>query len=931
MRKFRISTGKSRLSPTITRKTVSWKKLAKRLLTYEVVDLTFDEYSALDRETQSTHKDVGYFIGGWFNKDKRTLDQLATRCCIALDIDHLDSWDLKQIEITYGYWEYVVHSTLKHSDNTPRLRLVFPLAKDITPDKYEPLARILAARIGMDIFDDTTFQPARIMFWPAVTRDGEIFKKHNEGVFIDAEKWLTLYDDWTDFSEWPHSSRVKAIRPSTKKAEDPLTKKGIIGAFNRTYDIHAAIERFDLPYEQTDHDNRYRPVDATGPSGAVVYDDVFLYSHHESDAVGMRNVNAWDLVRIHRFGDADAAKNLNDIPIMEHPSSKQMAAMALAIPEVERELRTPRHEMDVLPATGSDVDVGEERRLDASQGHVQDLTFDSLRDEINDINTDALNLHAVLKSEVKRVAAAKLDPEDVSVLAGTLREKYPKPQPSKASIEKSIIVAGKHLTGAIATNGQLRDMERLLIQAVLDDNFAGGDTIKRIGKRTWTYSEGYWKIWDDEAIRGKLGNTFTRLREERPDDMMSLVATVGEGKTSQLVRQVWGMMCDDLAGHESREDPLQLLRSFPLPVINCKNCELHFDAAGTMTVQDHDPNHFYTIRVATHFDETAQCPEWDRFTRMVFSNTCDPDDMTRHLEEFGGYVLQMSRWLKTWAMFHGPTNTGKSTVATILQTMLGDAFTGKSMDKFAKSSSDFSEAGIIGKLLMVDDDYAYGAELPDGFLKKYSEEKQTTTSMKYGDDLNFRARAMPLILSNHWPGTRDTTAAFLGRAFIMPFTFQIVGKDQDDQRQKAMFNELPGILNRFLAGLSRLRARGAWDKPIDCIEVEQAWTRKSNPFLEFVTECLTRKRGARIERSEAYETYEHWHFHQHGSSHRDQRGKMVRRTFYERMREHFGNDVKSNQWFFLDVQKSDNAPTLSDELDTLNDGEVRADTDDWDC
>lgn len=882
MRKFRISTGKSRLSPTIARKTVGWDKLAKRLLTYDVIDLSYAEYSALDRETQSAHKDVGYFIGGWFNEDKRLLDKMATRCCITLDIDHIDWFDLDAIEATYGYWEYVVHSTLKHCDDTPRLRLVFPLARDIPPDQYEPVARGIAARIGMDMFDDTTFQPARIMFWPAVTSDGDIFKHHNKGELLPAESILDKYEDWQDFGSWPHSSRVKAIRPSTKKAEDPLTKKGIIGAFNRTYDIHAAIERFELPYEPTDHDNRYRPIDATGPSGAVVYDDVFLYSHHESDIVGQRNVNAWDLVRLHRFGDADLSKNLNDIPIMEHPSSKQMVAMALAIPEVEHELRTPRHEMDLLAETETAVGVHNE---------AADLTFDSLLDEISEINPRATNLITIAKSMIPRIAAAKLDPQDIDILAGTLRLAYPKPQPAKAAIVAGIRQASKRLTGEVATEGQLRDMERELIGAVLSEHYQDGDTIKRIGKRCWTYEEGMWALVGDEPVRGKLGNTFTRLREERPDDMMSLVATVGEGKTSALVGSVWSLMCDSLSMREDRDDPLKLQRSFPLPVINCKNCEIHFDADGNIDVRDHNPDHFYTTRINVEYDPDATCPEWDHFMTMVFSNTVDPDDMVRHFEELGGYVIQFSRWLKTWVLFHGETDTGKSSAATVLQAMLGNAFTGKPMSKLSNNTSEFMEAGLIGKLLMVDDDFSYEGHLPDGFLKTYSEEKLATASIKYGDDVNFRARCLPMILSNHWPVTRDTTSAFIDRALVIPFTYQIRGRDQDDQRRDAMMNELPGVLNRFVAGIARLRNRGSWDRPLDCVEVEQMWAARSNPALQFIDECLDTHASTNIKRSRLYDVYVNWNREQSGHGGRQYVMKKVQ--FFERMDARLGDAYKT--------------------------------------
>jgi hypothetical protein len=184
-RPLRITTGRSRLSKSLQRKKVSWGKLAARLQQYETVDLTYDAYRALPVDEQAALKDVGFMVGGWFRSAQRLQAEMTRRSVITLDIDHIDPYDLEAIEDAYPDLEYVVHSTIKHSEDTPRLRLVFPLSKDIPPEQYEPVARQLADRLGLNCFDDTTFQPARIMYWPACTIDGEIYKQHNEGAMVD--------------------------------------------------------------------------------------------------------------------------------------------------------------------------------------------------------------------------------------------------------------------------------------------------------------------------------------------------------------------------------------------------------------------------------------------------------------------------------------------------------------------------------------------------------------------------------------------------------------------------------------------------------------------------------------------------------------------------------------------------------------------------
>lgn len=814
---------------------------------------------AFDRERQAQLKDVGYYIGGWFKGSKRLQSEMTRRSLITLDADHLDSWDIDAVIDAYKDYEFVAHSTMKHSAESPRLRIVFPLNQDIKPAQYEPASRALANWMGMDCYDDTTFQPARIMFWPAVTSDGEIWKHHNEGELINPEMLLDMYDDWQDFGEWPHSKRVDKLRPAAREAEDPLTKPGIIGAFNRTFDIHAAIARFELPYESTDFDNRYRPFNATGPSGAVVYDDVFLYSHHESDVVGHQNVNAWDLVRIHKFADQDANTD-DETPMMKRPSSKQMMALAMNVPEVAYELRYGElSDLDASEARPSASPTPTKANPSKDETVKPDLTFKSLLGEISNINEKATNLYEVCDSEINRVAAARLDPHEVGILAGALKEKYPDPKPTKDLIFQSIKRAGERLTARIADGeGGIADIEQELIQAVLDEFFEGGDTIRRVAKRYWTFERGLWALVDDERIKGHTIETMSRLRTERPDDELALVAAVGESKTSTLSKSLNEMLSGILAKRVKRDDPLGLMRTFPLPVINCLNCELHFNYKGKMKRKKHDPANFYTIRVGTEYDPDAECPEWDRFNKIIWSESSDPDDMQRHLEELGGYVIQMSRWLKTWVLFHGPKDTGKSTVAEVLKLMLGSAFLGQDFSKFHQKGSTFAEQNLIGKLAIIDDDYGRSESLPDGFIKKVSEEKSMTIDIKFGSSVQAVTRALPMILANHYPRTKDISDALNERALVFPFHHRIAGADRSDKRRARMFDELPGIMVRFVRGLRRLRKRGDWDIPLDCRDAHSVWLRHANTLNAFRHECITEEPGEQIEPKLLHAAYKQW-------------------------------------------------------------------------
>jgi P4 family phage/plasmid primase-like protien len=501
---------------------------------------------------------------------------------------------------------------------------------------------------------------------------------------------------------------------------------------------------------------------------------------------------------------------------------------------------------------------------------------------------------------------------------------YPDPKPSKKSLTDAIKTAGKKLSGRIATQGELHDMERLIVQQrILDDHFDSGRTIKRVAKKFWTYHEGLWRITPDEWIKGKVLSSIVRLREERPQDEAELVAIIEEGRTSSWMRALAEMFASGLAVKENVEDPLGLLRRFPLPIVNTRNVEIHFQANGTFHIHEQNPDHFFTHRVDCFYDPDAKCPEWDRFNQVIWSESGDPEDMQRHIEELGGYVIGMSRWLKTWVLFHGSKDTGKSTVADVLRSMLGGAYLAQDFNMaFGRNRSSFAEANLIGKLALVDDDYDKRYPLPDGFIKKISEEKTLTADIKFGDSVLMVCRALPIILSNHWPVARDVSDAFRERALVFPFMHRIAGAERDDQRRMKMMNEMPGILNRFIAGLARLRARGDWDVPLDCVEARDEWEYKSNPAAQFVHECLERDAQSSVTTIEIWNAYKQWigtSTSTRGSVH-----GLGRNEFFERMDALLGLRVvgaaRSMRWVGWKVV----AVASPDEMDEADD------YDDWD-
>lgn len=302
-----LAIGMSAKSKIWKNKKIKWSELVTRLKETNRTTETLNEFISATKEEQLKIKDVGGYVGGYLRNGRRKPENVVNRQLLTLDIDfaHKDFWDDYLLQFNNAA---VLHATHKHCETSPRFRLIMPLSRECTPDEYVATARQIAGLMGIELFDKTTFETNRLMFWPSSPRDVDYYFEFQDGPWIDVDEILDSYTDWKDSSLWPTAEReLNEVKASAKKQEDPENKKGIVGAFCRTYSITEAISKFleDI-YVPTDIEDRYTYSKGTTAAGLIVYDDKFAFSHHGTDPCGGKLCNAFDLVRIHKFGHLDS-------------------------------------------------------------------------------------------------------------------------------------------------------------------------------------------------------------------------------------------------------------------------------------------------------------------------------------------------------------------------------------------------------------------------------------------------------------------------------------------------------------------------------------------------------------------------------------------------------------------------------------------------
>lgn len=371
---MKIAYGNSRMDKKWKNTDISWEDFCSRVKTTQRTTETVEEYRKMRKGGQDSIKDVGGFVGGHLKDGRRKKGNVLSRSMLTLDMDYGTSTIWEEISTFFPY-QCCIYSTHKHTPEHPRLRLIIPLFRDVGEEEYAAVSRMVAKEIGIDLFDDTTYEPERLMYWPSTSRNGIFVYEEKDGSLLDPDEFLNKYDDWRDTSTWPVSSRQSEVLDrSLKEQADPLSKEGVIGTFCRTYSVSSAIDMFlkDI-YEPSVMVGRYDYIPADSSAGVILYDDKFAYSHHATDPASGRLLNAFDLVRIHKFGHLDD-RATESTPPSKLPSFINMCEFAIQDDEVKAQFMKERMEQATIDFTEDNWQTALE--LD-KQGKIKD-TLDNI-------------------------------------------------------------------------------------------------------------------------------------------------------------------------------------------------------------------------------------------------------------------------------------------------------------------------------------------------------------------------------------------------------------------------------------------------------------------------------------------------------------------------------------------------------------------------
>lgn len=607
--KIDIATGMSARSKVWKNESWPWSKLVKVLTTENKTNETFKQFISSSKEDQGKIKDVGGYVGGYLQKGKRSPQNVLHRQLMTLDIDfaHLEFWGDFTMMFSNAA---VLHATHKHSDESPRFRLIMPLARECTADEYVAVSRKIAGMLGIELFDNTTFETNRLMFWPSNPKDIKYYYEVQDGEWLDPDAILQTYKDWTDSTQWPTAQKyIDDTKTAATKQQDPTQKKGVIGMFCRTYGVHEAIETFLSDIYEPCLDDRYTYLKGSTSAGLAVYDNLFAYSHHGTDPCGNKLCNAFDLVRIHKFGHLDTSAGMDSV---NSKSYKAMERLILKDDNVRKEIASEKlneAKYDFAEQVEVDTEWAKELEIDGRGRYL----------------STALNLNIIFANDPYLKGAFRQNNFDMKryLFKSVPWRAITEPEPMKNvdySGVRNYIETVYGITGNLKIDdGLALEFERYSFHPIKDylDSLSW-DGVQRLDTIMIDYFGVQDNIYTREAIRKSLVAAVARIFAPgiKYDLVLTIVGSQGTGKSTFINKLGKGFSSDSFVTVQGKEAFEQLQGAWLIEMA---------ELAGLRKAEIESVKHFISKQEDTFRPAYARTPETFKRQCVFFGTTNNKD------------------------------------------------------------------------------------------------------------------------------------------------------------------------------------------------------------------------------------------------------------------------------------------------------------------
>lgn len=364
---------------------------------------------------------------------------------------------------------------------------------------------------------------------------------------------------------------------------------------------------------------------------------------------------------------------------------------------------------------------------------------------------------------------------------------------------------------------------------------------------------------------------------------------------ANILNQIYNL----LLIQESIQKQYEELNRYPVTTINFRNGM--YDIL-TDELHPHDPSYYSMNQIPHDYDKDYDLENGWSSTRKFLEEVSVSEDDTRMLLEYFGYCMTRDTRSQKFMIITGRGGTGKSRVINLLEYIIGTANTcGVPLQDLNKR---FYATNLYGKLLNSCADISSDAMESVDVIKKATGEDLLMYEQKGKDPTTFRSYAKLIFSANEIPVNLDEKSNAWYRRLLI-FEMDRPPRVTDTELQRALQMEVGGTIRMAVSCLRRLyveRDKREIEPSANSERIAGELNRDADSVLAFLHDCVVKKDGSRIKRSEFFQEYLRY-------CEENERLPYKKHIFFKNLKRKGIEPRKAGEYFFMGMAFKKNLET----------------------
>ena len=271
----------------------------------------------------------------------------------------------------------------------------------------------------------------------------------------------------------------------------------------------------------------------------------------------------------------------------------------------------------------------------------------------------------------------------------------------------------------------------------------------------------------------------------------------------------------------------------------------------TLELQPFNSDFYFFTKLPMNYKKSAKCPHIKKFVETILSNELD---FLTVQEIFGFCLLKDYKFEKGFMLYGEHGRNGKSKLLSLLELFVTPQNSSAiSLEDIEKDQ--FSIVSLQNKLVNIASDISNAAINHVGNYKKIVGRDPISANRKNRSRVQFVNYAKMIFAANELPPVYTLSNSFWLRWVVIEFPFQFLPQNELDYLSESekensflqdpdiiphlkQANEMEGLLNWALDGLTRLNINKRFSNELSASHVQKYWLRKSNSVAAFIEDCI---------------------------------------------------------------------------------------------